>query len=105
MGAQGGGRDRAIRHALHQPGQGVRRQGCDDKQVGVVRQCDMADLVALVQLPQVGDGRSSAHCAKGEGLDEFLGGVGHQHLHLCPGLRQFGAQVNRFVGSDAAGNA
>jgi hypothetical protein len=56
--------------------------------------------------PQFGVGKSlpPGDGLEGERGDEFLRGGGENHIHLRPGLGQFGGQFGGLIGGDGTGD-
>ena len=82
----------------HQVGGGRR----DDDQVGLARQADMADIVLVLAVEQVGEDMVGRQRADRQRRDEFLRGGRHDTAHGGAALAQAADQVERLVGRDAA---
>ena len=82
----------------HQVGGGRR----DDDQVGLARQADVADVVLVLAVEEVGEDMVGRQRADRQRRDEFLRGGGHDAAHGGAALAQAADQVERLVGRDAA---
>lgn len=82
-------------------GHQVGGRGCDDKKVGLARKTDMADIVFVLTVEQIGEDMVRRECAHGKRRDELLCGPCHHTAHACPALAQAADQVEAFIGCDA----
>src|SRR5690606_39607051 len=71
-------------------------------QVGLARQADMADIVLVLTVEQVGEDVGGGQRAYGERGDEFLRRLRHHAADHGPALAQAADQVEALVGRDAA---
>ena len=89
---------KAVGELGHQVGGGRR----DDDEVGLASQPDMADILLVLAVEQIGEDMVGGQRADRQRRDETLRGLGHDGAHRGAALAQPADQVERFVGGDAA---
>ena len=88
----------ATRHLGHQVG----RCRCDDDQVRLAREADVADLALVVEIKQVGEHALVGQRCNRQRRDELLRRLCHHRAHAEATLARPTDQVETFVGRDAA---
>ena len=89
---------KAVGEPGHQVGGGRR----DDDEVGLAGQADMADILLVLAVEQVGEDVVGGQRADRQRRDEVLRGLGHDGADGGAALAQPADQVERLVGGDAA---
>ena len=88
----------AVGKLRHQIGGGGRY----DQQVGLARQADMADIMLVLPVEQLGEDMVGGQRADRKRRDELLRRRRHDAAHRSAALAQAADQVERLVGRDAA---
>ncbi len=91
--------------ALRQPGDEIGAAGGDQDRIRLAAQVDVRHVVGLARVPLRGIDRAARERLHGDGRDEPLGRLGHDHLHGGARLGEQARQLGRFVAGDAARKA
>ena len=83
-------------------GEEVGRRRRDDDQVGLARQADMADLVLVVEIEQIGEHPVVAERGDRQRRHELLRRARHHRAHRHAVLAQAAHEVEALVGGNAA---
>ena len=83
-------------------GHQVGGSGRDDDEVGLAGKPDMADILLVLAVEQLGEDVVGGQRADRQRRDEMLRSVGHDGAHRGAALAQPADQVERLVGGDAA---
>ena len=89
-----------IRHLRHQIGGG----GCDQHEIAVARQPDMADILFILPGKKLGEDMRGGQRADSKRGDEFLRALRHDRRHLRAALFQATDEIEALIGRDAAGD-
>ena len=76
--------------------------GCDDDEVGIARQPDVADLAFVIQVEEIGEYPFVRQCCDGKRRHELMRGLRHHDAHVMAALSQAPDQVQALVGGNAA---
>ena len=105
------GRQEIRRDALREVSQNIGCRGNDDEGIDRLGDCNMLDgginirLVFLAGREHASNDFLSGERSECEGLDELLGGVGHDDLHANATVLQQTQHFRCFVRRDSAGDA
>ncbi len=77
-------------------------RGCDDDEIGIARQPDVADLAFVIQVEEIGEYPFVRQCRDGKRRHELMRGLRHHDAHVMAALFQAPDQVQALVGGNAA---
>ena len=99
------GGERIVCDPARELGDEVRRGGCDEKQIGIVRERDVAGMPGFFFIENSSRHRISREGLESERGDELRGGAGHHDMHLEAVLREAAREVGGLVTGNRAANA
>lgn len=84
-------------------GEGVGGGGGEEEEIGALGECDVSGGGGE-GLPHAGMDGAVGEGFEGQGGDESLGGIGHDHIHIGTFPEEEAAEVGGLVGGDASGD-
>ena len=102
IGGEQHGRGKVVGVAVGELGHQVGGGWCDDDQIGLARQADMADIMLVLAVEEVGENVVGGKRADRKRRDELPRGGCHDAADRSAPLAQAADQVERLVGGDAA---
>ena len=94
-----------VGHAVSQLGERVGGRRCDDEQVGLAPEFDVACGSLAGRLPELRIDWAMAQRREGQGADELLGMLCEHNVDECASLLELARQVGSLVRGDTATNA
>ena len=98
------GSERVVGYTLGKLGDGVSRGGRYNEQVGVVSQFNVTGMPVLFLVVEISRDGLPGKSLQGQGGDELLRVIGHNHMNLVTTFGQLAHEIGRFIGGNRSGN-